>query len=102
MFGVRDAKVRERLLRETRLTLAKTDDICHAAESTSTQLKMFEDNSGGLVNVIRAGKDQTTKLQGSTAEGKPIRHAGIVVADRSFTNENYALYMGRRAPSVTN
>ena len=28
IFGIRDDKVRERLLREPRLTLAKTDEIC--------------------------------------------------------------------------
>ena len=30
VFGIRDNKVRERLLREPRLTLAKTDEICRA------------------------------------------------------------------------
>ena len=33
LFGIKDAKVREHLLRESHLTLAKTDEICHAAES---------------------------------------------------------------------
>ena len=42
VFGIRDAKVRERLLREPKLTLAKTDEICRAAESTSQQLKLVE------------------------------------------------------------
>ena len=40
VFGVRDPKVRERLLREAKLTLAKTDEICHAAESMLTQLRI--------------------------------------------------------------
>ena len=31
IFGIRDLKVRERLLRESKLTLAKTDEICRAA-----------------------------------------------------------------------
>lgn len=31
MFGIRDHKVRERLLRKSKLTLAETDEICHAA-----------------------------------------------------------------------
>ena len=33
VFGILDSKVRERLLRESKLTLAKTDEICHATES---------------------------------------------------------------------
>ena len=43
VFGIRDAKVRERLLRETKLTLTKTDEICHAAESMMVQMKVVED-----------------------------------------------------------
>lgn len=43
IFGVRDSKVRERLLRESKLSLAKTDEICRAAESMQTQMKIVED-----------------------------------------------------------
>ena len=43
MFGIRDAKVRERLLRETKFTLTKTDEICHAAKSMMVQMKVVED-----------------------------------------------------------
>ncbi|XP_032225763.1 uncharacterized protein LOC116608835 [Nematostella vectensis] len=39
LFGVRDNKVRERLLRETNLTLKKTDEICRASESSTAQMK---------------------------------------------------------------
>ena len=45
VFGIRDNKIRERLLREPALTLARTDKICHAAESTVTQLKLVEDHT---------------------------------------------------------
>ena len=33
VFGIKDDKVRERLLRESALILSKTDEICRAAES---------------------------------------------------------------------
>ncbi len=42
VFGIRDMKVRERLLRESALTLSKTDEICRAAESTTQQLNLVE------------------------------------------------------------
>ena len=42
VFGIRDAKVRERLLREADLTLKKTDEICHAAESMMAQVKIVD------------------------------------------------------------
>ena len=40
VFGIRDDKVRERLLRESNLTLAKTNEICRAAESMLAQMKV--------------------------------------------------------------
>ena len=40
VFGIRDNKVRERLLRESQLTLKKTDEICRASESTAAQMKL--------------------------------------------------------------
>lgn len=40
LFGVRDNKLRERLLRETKLTLEKSDEICRASESTTAQMKV--------------------------------------------------------------
>jgi len=39
IFGIRDGKVRKRLLRESQLTLEKTDEICRASESTASQMK---------------------------------------------------------------
>ena len=50
IFGVRDAKVRERLLRESQLTLKKTDEICRASESTAAQMK--EVSEGDTVNSV--------------------------------------------------
>ena len=57
IFGIRDNKVRERLLRESHLTLAKTDEICRASESMLAQMKIVGDNTGPPVNAItRLGK----------------------------------------------
>ena len=39
VFGIRDNKAKERLLRKSKLTLVDTDEICHAAESMLTQMK---------------------------------------------------------------
>lgn len=43
VFRIRDTKVKERLLREYGLTLAKTDEICRAAESMINQMKIVKD-----------------------------------------------------------
>ena len=44
VFGIRDAKVRRQLLRETNLSLKKTDEICRTSESTAEQMKVVEEN----------------------------------------------------------
>ena len=54
IFGIREVKVRERLLRESQLTLQKTDEICRASESTAQQLK--EVSKGDTVNSVNFRK----------------------------------------------
>ena len=39
VFGIRDSRVKERMLRESDVALEKALDICRAAESTKTQMK---------------------------------------------------------------
>ena len=39
MFGAADTHIKDRLLHESNLTLAKALDICHAAEASKVQLK---------------------------------------------------------------
>ena len=45
VFGVTDIRVKERLLRESYLNLAKALDICHAAEASKVQMKVMESDS---------------------------------------------------------
>ena len=60
VFGIRDAKTRERLLREAGLTLQRTDKICHAAESMLVQMKVVgESSTGASVSAIHSDKDKT-------------------------------------------
>ena len=54
IFRIRDAKVRERLLRESGLTLQKTDEICRASESTAAQMK--EVGQGDTVSAVNFSK----------------------------------------------
>ena len=50
IFGNHDAKVRERLLRETNLTL-KTDEICRAAESMTEQMRIVGQSNDATTSV---------------------------------------------------
>ena len=58
VFSIQDAKARERLLRESDLTLKKTDEICHAAESMMSQMKVVDDGSSVIVSAIKSENDQ--------------------------------------------
>ena len=62
VFGIRDSKTRERLLREPSLTLKRTDEICHAAESMTTQLKLVEDGQGANVSAVSQGAESSASL----------------------------------------
>ena len=53
VLGVRDEKVRERLLRVNDLTLSKAIDICKAAEQTSQQLKLLASGTEESVGAVR-------------------------------------------------
>ena len=53
VLGVRDEKVRERLLRINDLTLSKAIDICKAAEQSSQQLKLIATGTDVSVGAVR-------------------------------------------------
>ena len=59
IFGIRDSKVRERLLRESKLDLARTDEICHSAESMHAQMKIVGDVAEAEANKV--DQDQKPK-----------------------------------------
>ena len=76
VFGIRDTKVRERLLRESDLTLARTDEICHAAESMIAQMKVVEDRAGATVSAIRADQEHKQSSPDKpklSDKAKPVR-----------------------------
>ena len=51
VLGIRDDKIRERLLRLNDLTLQKAVDLIKAAEQTEQQVKLMSGNPGGTANV---------------------------------------------------
>lgn len=65
VFGISDSKVRERLLRESNLTLAKTDEICRAAASMSMQMKVFEQNSTPSIHAVKPDREQAKTSEAS-------------------------------------
>ena len=53
MLGLRDDKMRERLLRINDLTLEKAIDICKASEQTSAQLQAMQSGNQDVVSFVR-------------------------------------------------
>ena len=64
IFGIHDTKVRERLLRETILTLIKTDEICRAAESMTEQMRIVgqSNNATTSVHAVRQVSGQKKRM----------------------------------------
>ena len=53
MLGLRDVKMRERLLRINDLTLEKAIDICKESEQTSAQLQAMQSGTHDVVSFVR-------------------------------------------------
>ncbi len=65
VFGISDKKVRERLLRETELTLAGTVKICHASELALQHAKTFGDGvrDSAAVAAVYPRTDKRRRMQ---------------------------------------
>ena len=66
VFGIKDNKVRERLLRKLKLASADTDEICHAAESMLAQMKVVDDSA--TVNAVKSGQEIQQKTMEASTE----------------------------------
>ena len=56
LFGIADNKVRERLLREPELNLAKTLDICRASEMSQAQIKAVREFNPCNIHLLKEDK----------------------------------------------
>lgn len=63
VLGVRDEKIRERLLRVNDLTLTKAIDICKASEQTSQQLKLITSGTEESVGAVNTEPPPSTRRQ---------------------------------------
>ena len=69
IFGICDNKVRERLLRETGLTIERTDEICRAAEMMTSQMKTMSDSDTAVhsMKVYKSHRPVDSKRDVSSA-----------------------------------
>ena len=73
VLGIKDDKVRERLLRESNLTLCKTDEIRQAAESMVAQMKVVSDTSETTINAVKSRHQTTNDISQPNTDSKPSR-----------------------------
>ena len=68
IFGTADNKVKERLLRELKLNLSKTLDICRASEKSQTQIKTVSEFNSSNVHLLQENKKAS---EGKLSGGQP-------------------------------
>ena len=114
VFGIRDSRARERLLRENNLTLARTGEICHAAESMQSQIRQWRPKvpqrpasqpcrRPGLGRSLLDGHSQSpSTLPRKLHQQQLVRRRSVAtVASRmTSTRRNSVLRTERRAENV--
>ena len=71
VYGIKENKARERLLRKLKLTLADTDEICHAAKSMLAQMKVVNDSA--TVNAVKSDQEIQQKTTKTSTDGRGLR-----------------------------
>ena len=65
VFGICDARVKERMLRESDLTLQKALDIVRAAESTKEKMKKMSREATSIDQIQSSGSRRSNTLESS-------------------------------------
>lgn len=74
VFGVEDKKLRERLLRETELTLDGAIKICHASELSQMHVKTFSE-TGTYGGTIMSDNSVCAISRGEKNSRRPVLHS---------------------------
>ena len=100
VLGVRDEKVRQRLLRINDLALSKAIDICKAAEQTSQQLKLIATGTDESVGAVRTEQKNVPPQNTRRRRDSPINRPECRSCGYHPLVTASALLEGKRATSV--
>ena len=75
VFGIRDSKVRERLLREKNLSLEKTDEICRSHETMVQQMRVVSDAGLSVADAGNVNAVSKKPKRGKRRRGRDSRNA---------------------------
>ena len=90
VFGIRDSKVRERLLHEKNLSLEKTDEICRSHETMVQQIRVVSNAGLSVADAGNVNPVSKKPQRGKHRHSRGLRNAkcGEIVlnfADVSMT-----------------
>lgn len=86
MCGIGDVHVRERQLRESKLTLQRAVEICRASELSKSQMKDLTEDQEKTVHVVKRGGPTASK-QSSSSHTRPTAHRGRGRGRGHYRNE---------------
>ena len=90
VFGVHDSRVKERLLREPDLTLAKALEVCRAAESSRQHIKAMSAPAAGKLEVHAiSSKSMSRGNQSRGCQSRSRQPRGRQVQDRQSHGQSH-------------
>ena len=89
MFGITDNKVRDRLLREKKLMIERTLEICRANEVSSAQQKEVTKIQDSSVHAISRGKKQLKFGERTNFEAKRATKQPLWISDCRFCGRDH-------------
>ena len=75
VFGIRDSKVRERLLHEKNLSLEKTDEICRSHETMVQQIRVVSDAGLSIADAGNVNAVSKKPKRGKRRHSRGLRNA---------------------------
>ena len=99
MFGIRDLKVRERLLREKNLSLEKTDEICRSHETMVQQMKVVGDAGLSVADIGNVNAVSKKPKRGKRRRGRGSRNANTRENSCEFCEREHDLAKRENCPA---
>ena len=99
VFGIRDSKVRERLLREKNLSLEKTDEICRSHETMVQQMKVVGDADLRFADAGNVNAVSKKPKGGKRRRGRGSRNANTRGNSCEFCGREHDLAKRENCPA---
>ena len=99
VFGIRDSKVRERLLHEKNLSLEKTDEICRSHETMGQQMRDVSDAGLSVADAGSVNAVSKKPKRGKHRRGRGSRNANTRGNSCEFCGREHDLAKRENCPA---